>query len=529
MRKFVVACLEMTASLVIMMTVLIALHDWHPRAEAQTKTYLPTYIIQTTVSGNGTATPINAAVKQGGNKIIRFLPSAGEWIQRVTVNGADVTSTLKINAKTGRATMRITNVQEHLTIHAVYGLDTRPTPTPTPRSCTITVQETGTQYGMTVKEVGTQTITATQGKNKTIKFLVYNKDNHDQYDGYVQRVLLDGVDVSSQVVLDKTGNGKLTLENVQTDHVLTVQFAENPYPRRKTISAKVEIGGEGGKVKPAYPKAPKDSTLTLQLVPNAGYRVKSVYVDYANKTNDLVVDKKGIGHLAVSMKYDTMPIHVNFESIANPDPVVTVIVPTATPTPANKIYTVIPHCIGSGTIRYAKGPNVLTAQDGVAIECVNTCTFFEFKPKTGASLIGVTMNGTNITSLLTTYNNGVYYHYYPQGNGETYDIVATFNEVATPTPTPSPTPTRTPTPTYIYRYITITTEGDYGEVSNDGRRKVIDGSTYYIDMTTYTGNPPVSVTLDGADVTNQLTGEWGNYTLTLSNIRADHAVHVTFE
>ena len=177
----------------------------------------PTYIIQTAITGNGAATPDKAAVKQGKSKIIRLTPAQGYWIQQVTVNGADMTDTLKINAKTNKATLKLSNIQEHMQINVIFGLDTRPTPTP--QGHVITINQNSPQHGRS-----SYAQTVKHGKSATI--VMDDCDFAGFQEEGVAQVLLDGADVTNQVAIAKcTGRGRFKFINVTTNHVIDYTLA----------------------------------------------------------------------------------------------------------------------------------------------------------------------------------------------------------------------------------------------------------------------------------------------------------------
>ena len=499
---------EIAASIGALMAVLLLLH---PLTMAQSeKTYTPTYIIQTTVSGNGTAAPLNAAVKQGKSKIIRLTPAAGYWIQQVTVNGTDVTGALSINRKTGAASVKITEIQADTQIRAVFGLDTRPTPTPTPPKYMITINSTSPQHGQ-----NSYTKTVKEGKAVTITM-----DDCDfagfQEEG-VSQVRLDGADITNQIAIKPcTGSGKLKLENVTQDHVIDYTLAiitpcPTPAPKYK-----VTTHAYNGTITPSTFTVQGGKTRDITIKPSNGYYIRRLYIGMRDDTANMIIDQRGIGHYtynASTAKGDD--IDVSFERIdATPTP-------TPTPTPGN-CCTVTITSEGNGTVT----PGTFTQPCGTKYVAVR------FFPGENNALKDVLLNGQSVIYGLTTSDQRYQWSYFC----DNYTMHAIFAQ-ATPTPTPTrtptptptrtptPTPTRTPTPTYTYRYITITSEGSMGDV-NTGVKKVIDGSTLYIDWVMY-GTEPVSVTLDGINVLSQTQSDPdGNYTLKLNNITADHAVHI---
>ena len=506
-----------------------------PDANAQVSIeqhYTPTFVIRCAVSGGGTVTPMNAAVKQGKSKSFALVPLEGKWIQSVTVNGLEVVNTLKINKKTGKATLKINDLQDHVQVNVTFGVNQNPTPTPTPQAHVITVTETGTQYGMVARESG-KPITVQHGKDKTIKLLVYSKDNHDAYDGWIDSVALDGVDVSHQVAVSKSGNGTLKLLNVQQDHALSVKFVNNPYPKYAKVSAKVTV--VGGTVTPARVSGIKSQVISLTLTPKTGYRFSKLILDtFRDDSHNVVIDNRGIGHYSLWLAYDTIPVNITFvkDIPATPTPA-----PTAIP---ENCCTVAISSEGNGTVT----PGTFTKPCGSLYVAVR------FSPGENSVLKDVLLNGSSVLYNLTTGDDRRYQWKYFCDN---YTMHAIFAEATptptptaaptaaptatptpkpsatptkTPTPKPTATPTRTPTPKPVTYTITITVSGSNGE-AYPGTKKVAGGGTAYIDWIMYDGAEPVSVTLNGASVMNRVThDEDGNYTLTLSNVTADAAVHI---
>ena len=498
-----------------------------PAANAQVsieQTYTPTFVIQCAVSGGGSVVPMNAAVKQGKNKSFALVPLEGKWIHSVTVNELNVTEQLKINQKTGKATLRINDVQGNISVSVLFGNDTRPTPTPTPQTHIITVNVKSQQHGLS---------TDTR-KVKTGKSLTVAGDDCD-FAGYedegVSKTLLDGVDVSEQVTVTKcTGRGKLKLENITADHV--VDFYTTIITPCPTAAPKYKVWSNymrgTGEVVPDSFTFSDGMSKTIIFKPKSGYYLKRVYVGNIDVTKDVTITKKGWGYYNYTAT-GGLTISPTFEQTFE-----------LTPTPSN--------CC-TVTTSY-EGPGDIT-KNATATYGANYYVYFF--PKTTAMIADVLVDGVSVKQdvFYSPISSTISYHWDKLTANHTLHAIFVENPVTptptpkptatptrtptpkpsatptrTPTPKPSATPTRTPTPKPTYRYITITVDGSNGE-AYPGTKKVIDGGTAYIDWVQYNESDPVSVTLDGASAMSKVThDDEGNYTLTLSNVTADHAVHI---
>ena len=239
---------------------------------------------------------------------------------------------------------------------------------------------------------------------------------------------------------------------------------------------------------------------------------------FRDDSHNVVIDNRGIGHYSLWLAYDTIPVNITFvkDIPATPTPA-----PTAIP---ENCCTVAISSEGNGTVT----PGTFTKPCGSLYVAVR------FSPGENSVLKDVLLNGSSVLYNLTTGDDRRYQWTYFCDNYTMHAIFAeatptptpTAAPTATPTPKPSATPTKTPTPKPVVRTITVTVSGSLGEAIG-GTKKVANGGTAYIDWIMYDGAEPASVTLNGASVMNRVThDEDGNYTLTLSNVTADAAVHI---
>ena len=479
-------------------------------AHAQTSTeHVPTYVIQSTVTGNGTIAPVNAAVKQGKNKRFQLTPAAGAWIIRVTLNDADVTPTLKINPKTGKASLIVENVQQHSHINVTFGLDTRPTP----QGHVITINQNSPQHGRS-----SYAQTVKPGKSATI--VMDDCDFAGFQEEGVAQVLLDGADVTNQVAIAKcTGRGRLKLANVTTNHVIDYTLAiitpcPTPAPKHDVWA---NYAKNKGSVAPDKFTLREGKTKTIVFKPNAGYYLSSVYIGNTNVISDVVIDQRGNGYYNYANTHgETIIATFSPAGTPTPTPTPTLSIPTPTPKPT---YPITISYTGNGSIMQSGSSAAIPS--GTTIQRSGYVTIY-YKPATGATLLDAQLDGASVMSKM---RYDAYYGYYYSFNVTAAHAIHAIFGQESPTPTPTRTPTRTPTPPLVYHSVTITAEGSNGEV-NTGVKKVIDGRALYITWVMY-GYEPVSVTLDGVNVMSQVThDDDGNYEFILNNVTADHAVHI---
>ena len=368
------------------------------------QSYTPTYIIQCAISGDGSVTPLNAAVKQGKNKTFALMPLAGKWIQRVTVNDVDVTAQLKINAKTGKAILRLNNIQGNTQVNVTFGNDTRPTPTP--QGYVITINQNSPQHG--------RSSYAQPVKNgKSVTIVMDDCDFAGFQEEGVAQVLLDGADVTNQTTIAKcTGRGRLKLSNVTTNHVIDYTLAiitpcPTPAPEHDVWANYTKSKGS---VAPDKFKLREGDTKTIVFKPNAGYYLNSVYIGNTNVTSTIVIDQHGYGYYNYANTHGETII-ATFSPAGTPTPTPT---PPPTPTPTSALPTPTPKPTYPTTFSFVGNGSLMRSGTSAAIPSGATIQLSGYvtvycKPATGATLLDAQFDGA---SILSAMKYDAYYGYY---------------------------------------------------------------------------------------------------------------------
>ncbi len=298
----------------------------------------------------------------------------------------------------------------------------------------------------------------------------------------------------------------------------------------RTINFEVDGGNgtiddsEGNKVTSGSLKVNYASTGTVAIRPDAGYMVNKALLwnldESGNTVGDptdmaayVIQDSDELSNLQIRNVLQDMKLVVSFKAISTSITIgVDGLGGKVTP---------------SGTVGLNEGaPITITITPDAADEAAGSL---------GYDLGSVTVNGVNINSYLTARNGGKYYTMKvvnatamdpsfgnnPDGTTDKVYMV----EGANATMTIKFDPVVPPAP----EYVTITTQvkGDGGSITPTQR--VAKGSPDPVAIWLFPddGKKVKSVTLDGANVTSQLTDDGGK--LTVLDTNGDHTVEVTFE
>ena len=195
----------------------------------------PTYKITASASGGGTITPsAEVSVRQGESVTFTMTPDSGARLLRVLVDGRNIGV---------RTSYTFTNVRAAHTIQAVFYKS----------SYSITASAS---TGGTISPSGTRNVTYNGSQSYAIT----------PNSGYqVSQVLVDGTDVGAVRTY--------RFSNITDDHTIQAEFERNTF----SISASAT---EGGTISPAGVRnVTKNGSVTYQIAPNTGWKIKDVQVD----------------------------------------------------------------------------------------------------------------------------------------------------------------------------------------------------------------------------------------------------------
>lgn len=180
-------------------------------AAAQTTPPTPTFVITTTASGGGFVDPSAAVVDQGGGKLFKFVPAAGNIVSDVKLDGVSVMSQVKITSTTGYGSFKLENVSAAHALAVTFITD------PTPPS-TISTSFTGSGA------VEPAVYELKNGKTKSFKFTAAPGN-------IVSDVKVDGTSVLADVKLTNDGaKGSYTMAYSVGNHTVDVTFISDPTP-----------------------------------------------------------------------------------------------------------------------------------------------------------------------------------------------------------------------------------------------------------------------------------------------------------
>jgi hypothetical protein len=195
----------------------------------------PTYKITASATGGGTISPSDEqTVKRGESVTFTMTPDSGARLLRVLVDGRNIGA---------RTTYTFSNVRAAHTIQAVFYKNTYSI-------------AASAGNGGTISPSGTRNIAYNGSQNYTIT----------ANSGYqISRVLVDGADVGAVT--------RYNFRNITDDHTIQAEFERNSF----SISASAT---EGGTINPAGVRnVTKNGSMTYQITPNTGWKIKNVLVD----------------------------------------------------------------------------------------------------------------------------------------------------------------------------------------------------------------------------------------------------------
>ena len=425
--------------------------------------------------GNGTAKFNNTTVRNktevfmlsgGSNATIDIMPDTGYRIASVKVNDKDVTSNIANNKYT------ISNITANTTFAVVF----EPIRT---HLLAITASGNGSAvYNGTSVRGKTQTFTVTEGTTATLTF---TPDT-----GYrITSVKLNGIDVTANVA-----NNKYTISNITANTTLAVTFEAIP---PTTYSMSITAIGNGiatynntairGKTQTFT--VTEGTSATITFTPDAGYRIKSVRLNNADVTSSVTNSQYTISNI----KSDNT-LTVEFEAIPP------------------SVYTMNIVAVGSGSVSY-NNTTIRNQSKEFSVTEKSSVTI-TMSPDNGYRVASVKVNSVDVT-------NGVQDNQYTISNiAQNTNVEVAFEEI--------------PPTTYS---LTITAIGN-GKVTYDNQDirggsstfTIVEGSYATIQIAADEGYRLKSVTLDGKDVTADVTT---NNQYTTAKILGNTKLVVEFE
>ena len=433
-----------------------------------------TYTLSLTASGNGYASyngmitrngTREFTIDEGSSPTIVVNPDNGYRVANVKVNNTDVTANVVNNQYT------ISDIKANTTLEVEF--EALP---PTTYTLSVTASGNGyASYNLITIRNNTSTYTVSEGTSATITF---TPDN-----GYrVANVKVNNTDVTSSVV-----NNQYTISNIKANTTLEVNFEAIP-PTTYTLSVKATGNGtvlyDGTSVRTnTMPfSVVEGSSATLTIVADDGNRIKSVTVNSADVTSNVVDGKYTISNITANTN-----VEVVFEAI-----------PT---------YTLTIRAYGNGSATYNGTSIRFNIINFSVIE--STSATIIFTPDEGYRIKSVNVNDTDVTGSVA---NSQYTISDIKAN-TTLDV--RFEEI--------------PPTTYT---LSITAQGNGSAVFSDVSVKnqtqsftVIEGTSATITFYPESGNSINSVKVNGEDVTANIS----NNQYTISNIIANTTLEVVFE
>ena len=238
-----------------------------------------TYTLSITAIGKGSATYNNTVVKgktqaftvtEGTSATITFTPYTGYRISSVKVNNADVTASVANNSYT------ISNISANTTLAVTF----EAIPPSTYLLNIVAVGNGSVSYNNTTIRNQSKEFTIVE---KSAVSIMMSPDN-----GYrVASVKVNNTDVTSQV-----SNGQITISNIDKDTNVEVVFEEIPpttYSLTITATGNGTVTYDGNTIRDnssAFTVV-EGSYVTVQITPDAGYRLKQVTLDGKDVTADV--------------------------------------------------------------------------------------------------------------------------------------------------------------------------------------------------------------------------------------------------
>lgn len=239
---------------------------------------IPTYSLNITASGNGSVTYNGTAirgktqtftVREGTSATVTFAPDAGYRIASVKLNNTDVTASVANNSYT------ISNITSNTTLSVTFEVIP-------PTTYAFTISAVGNGYvafdGNTIRSK-TLSFDVVEGTNAVLTF---SADEGNR----LKSVKVNGQDVTSSIV----GN-QYTITNITANTTIEVVFEAIPtYALNIVASGNGSVTYDGNTVKGKTSTFTiiEGSYVTVQLLADDGYRLKSVTLDGKDVTADVV-------------------------------------------------------------------------------------------------------------------------------------------------------------------------------------------------------------------------------------------------
>ena len=440
------------------------------------KTILSSYQLIISSSGNGNVTYSGSTIQngthsftihEGTSAIVTFSPDSGYRIASVKVNSTDVTSSVSNNKYT------ISNISANTTLSVTF--EAIP---PTTYTLSITASGNGSaSYSSTTIKNQTQSFTVNEGTSATVTF---SPDS-----GYrIASVKVNSTDVTSSV-----SNNKYTISNISANTTLSVTFEAIP-PTTYTLSITASGNGSASYSSTTVRNQTRSFTVnegtsaTVTFSPDSGYRIASVKVNNTDVTSSVSNNKYTISNISANTT-----LSVTFEAIP----------PTT--------YTLSITASGYGSATYSS----TTARNQTRSFTVNegTSATVTFSPDSGYRIASVKVNNTDVTSSVSSNK-------YTISNITANTTLSVTFEAIPPT-------------TYTLS-ITASGNGSASYSSTTARNQtrtftVNEGTSATITFTPDAGYRIASVLVNNSNVTSSLS----NNKYTISNIKANTTVKVTFE
>lgn len=327
-------------------------------AAAQTTPPTPTFVITTTASGGGFVDPSAAVVDQGGGKLFKFVPAAGNIVSDVKLDGVSVMSQVKITSTTGYGSFKLENVSAAHALAVTFITD------PTPPS-TISTSFTGSGA------VEPAVYELKNGKTKSFKFTAAPGN-------IVSDVKVDGTSVLADVKLTNDGaKGSYKLNYFSspvTAHAIVATFVTDPTP-----ASTITVTSTGpGTVEPATYVLKEGKTKTLKFTATEGNVVSGVTVNGTDAMAAVKLTNNGAkGSLKLDYAVGNKTVAVTFGADPTPDSAVT--------------------CTWTG--QGIADPATFTLKEGKT----KTINIY---PVTGHQISAVTLDGTNVMGQVSIATSG---------------------------------------------------------------------------------------------------------------------------
>ena len=393
----------------------------------------------------------NFTVDEGSDATLTFTPNEGYYLSSLTVNGTDVTSSVSNNSYT------VSNISAATTVVAKFSQYTY--------TLSIKAGSGGSvSYSSTSWTNSTKTYNITYGSDATITFTPNN--------GYY----LSSLTVNNTDVTDKVTNNSYTVSDITANTTVVATFSEIPVTTYTlTISAgangNVSCNGTTWTNSINTFTVEAGSQTTLSFSPNSGYYLSSLSVDGKDVTSSVANNTYTLSNITANTS-----VVATFAAI----PITT--------------YSLSIQSGSGGTISYG-GTEWTEATKSYTLDA-GTAVTLTFKANEGYYLSSLTVNGTDVTSLV---ENNIYTINSITSNTS---IVATYK---------------------LLTYSVSLTVDKNGVVNyNDGNAVSGTTATYIADYGSQavltikpnSGYRFKSLTVNGEDMTSEVDLTTGTYTIT---------------